>query len=172
MIDPTLARILQHLQTTGFADLAGARIDATIPVSEALINRIVTETMPPNLPVRQVSIRPEVGDRLSVRLTPRAGLIPPITIKLNIERQPDLPHAPELVLRMATLPGLFGLAGAALPIGQMLPPGVRLQGELIIVDLAALAARHGASAYLSHLTGLQAHTDAGRLLLTIRAGIS
>ena len=97
-------------------------------------------TLPTNVPIREARARPIPGDRFSVRVTPRSAFLPSLTVRLDIERQPSL-GSPVLVLRLATLAGLFGLAAAAFPIAQMLPPGVRMDGELIHVDL-----RHGGAA--------------------------
>ena len=169
---PALQRILQQLLATGFGDIAGARLFATVPIAESLLNQVIRDTMPSNLPVRDVSVRPEDGNVLSVRLTPRAMLIPAITLKLNIERQPQIPTSPVLVLRLATMPGILGLAGAALPLERMLPPGVRMQGEVIMVDLEAMARQHGFEQYFPHLRQLRVTTDRGRVLLTIEAGVS
>lgn len=169
---PAFVEILHHLQSTGFRDIAGARVAAAIPVSERLINELVAATMPPNLPVREVSVRPEANNRFSVRLTPRASMLPQLTLKLDIERQPEFPSSPVLVLRMATMGGLFGLAGAALPLDKMMPPGVRLDGERILVDLRAMAAQHGFADVLQYVRDLRVTTEPGRLLLHVDAAVS
>lgn len=169
--DTPLERLLQHLNVTDFGELAGARLFATIPIAESLLNAIIRDTMPQNLPVRDVSVRPEDGNRLSVRLTPRAMFVPALTLKLNIERQPEIPTAPVLVLRLATMPGLLGIAGAAFPLDRVLPPGIRLQGETITVHLDELLRHHGLERVFGHLRQFRVATDAGRLLLTIEAGI-
>lgn len=165
------AEILNHMHATGFADIVGAQVSAVIPLSERLINEFVAASLPPNVPVREVSVRPEAGDQFSVRLTPRAGMLPPITLKLAIESQPDLPRSPVLTLRMKTMGGLFGFAAAALPIGNMLPPGVRLHGERILVDLQALAAQRGLGDLLRYVRQLKVTSEAGRVLVHLDAGV-
>jgi hypothetical protein len=125
--------------------------------------------MPRNLPVREVSISPEDGNRLSVRVVPKAMFMPALTLKLDIEKQPEIPTAPVLVLRLATMPGLLGLAGAALP--QVMPPGVRMQGEVILVDLEAMARHHGFLEAFAHLRELRVTTAPGRLILSVDAGV-
>ena len=168
-LDPVA--ILQSLQSTGFRDLSGTRATATIPVSERLINELVAATLPPHIPVREAHVHPEAGDRFSVRVTPKSGFLPSLTIKLAIERQPDLPASPELVLRMASMGGLFGLATAALPIAQMLPPGVRLDGERIHVDLRAMAAQRGAADLFQYVRQLRITTEEGRAILHLDAAV-
>lgn len=164
-----LTRLLHHLQSTNFDELAGTRIHATIPIADTLLNAFIRDTMPPNLPVREVSISPGDGNRLSVRVVPKAMFMPALTVKLEIEKQPEIPSAPVLVLRLATMPGLLGLAGAALP--QVLPPGVRMQGEVILVDLLAMARHHGFEDAFAHLRQLRVTTAPGRVLLTVDAGV-
>lgn len=171
MAPNAFADILNHLQSTGFADIAGTRIAADVPLSERLINEFVAASLPPNVPIRGVAIKPEAGNRFSVRITPKAGLIPPITLKLEIEQQPDMPHSPVLALRMKTMGGLFGFASAALPIANMLPPGVRLQGERILVDLRAIAAQKGFADFIGYVTALRVTSEDGRVLLHLNAGV-
>ena len=171
MPPPDFTALVRSLQATGFRDLAGARVSASVPVSERLINELASASIPPNGPVRDAKVHPETGDRFSVRLTPRVGLLPAITIKLVIERQPDLPATPELVLRMATLGGLFGVAASAFPIAQLLPPGVRLDGEHIHVDLRAMAAQRGAADFFQFLRQLRVNTEDGRVILHLEAGV-
>ena len=166
---PDLQGIIDSLRASGFRDLAGAHGQATVPVAEPLLNAIVAATLPAQAPVRSVTIHPEAGDRLSVRIVPKAALIPSITLKLAIESQPRLPNSPVLILRMVTLGGLFGLASGA--IAGMLPPGVTLDGERILVDVGALARQRGHGEAFDYLQRLDVHAEAGQLLLHIEAGV-
>lgn len=163
--------LLQTLQSSGFRDLSGARVTAAIPVSERLINELVAATLPPHIPVREAYVHPEAGDRFSVRLTPKSGFLPSLTIRLAIERQPELPTSPELVLRMASMGGLFGLATAAFPIAQMMPPGVRLEGERIHVDLRAMAAQRGATDLFPYVRQLRITTEDGKAVLHLEGAV-
>ncbi len=163
--------ILTTLQSSGFRDIAGARMVADVPVSARLVNELVAASIPPNVPVRAVVIRPEPNDQFSVRISPRATLLPALTLRLGIERQPDFPSFPVLVMRMQTMGGLFGFASAALPIATMLPPGVRLEGDRILVDLAALAAQRGFAAHLHYVRRLAIHSEDGRVVVHVEAAV-
>jgi hypothetical protein len=167
-----LATLLVNLRDRKFRDLAGARVSGSIPISERLLNEIVAATMPKNLPVRDVSVRPEQGNRFSVRISPKAAFLPQLTVKLEIEKQPQFPTSPELVLRMATMGGLLGLAGAAFPIASMLPPGVRLEGERIILDLRALAHREGVVDLLELVRELEITTEEGRMRVFVDTSVA
>jgi hypothetical protein len=135
----SFTEILKHIRESGFRDLAGARISATVPVSERLIDELAAESLKQGGPIREVRVHPLPGNAFSVRLVPRAALLPSITVRVEIERQPELPSSPVLVLRIATMGGLIGLAASALPLAHRLPSGVRLDGDRILVDLHAMA---------------------------------
>ena len=166
-----LPEILNQLQSTNFRDIAGARFSAAIPVSERLIDTLIAASLPPTAPVREVQVRPVPGDRFAVRIIPRAAFLPSITLKLQIVQQPELPRSPILVLRMATMGGLMGFASAAFPIASMLPPGLRLDGEHILVDLHALAAQRGFGEALAYVRQLRVTTEAGRVVLAVEGGV-
>ena len=172
MPNHSFLEILRHLQSTEFQDLGGTRVSATVPVSARLINEMVATAIRAGGPVREVRVQPLAGDVFSVRVAPRASLLPPITLRLEIIRQPELPASPVLVLRMATMGGLFGLASAALPIAGMLPPGVRLDGDRINVDLRAMAAERGAADVFHHLRAMRVNTEDGRVIVRADLAIS
>jgi hypothetical protein len=168
-VPDTVPAILRQLQSSRFHAIEGSRLVATVPVAESLVNQLIAASLPASAPVRSVTIHPEDGDRFSVRIVPKAAIMPAIRLKLAIEEQPRLPESAVLVLRMATLGGLFGLASGA--ISGMLPPGVRLDGERIRVDLQTIANQHGQAALMDYLTGLRVHTEAGRVILKVEAGV-
>jgi len=96
--NPDFLAILRSLQATQFRDLAGAQVSARIPVAERLINEVVALTLPTNMPIREARVRPIPGDRFSVRVTPRSAFLPSLTVRVDIERQPELPGSPVLHL--------------------------------------------------------------------------
>ena len=145
---------------------------AVVPVSERLLNQVVGSALPPTLPVRDLHISPQRGDRLIVRARlARVDFLPPVNITVVIERQPELPDGP-LVLRMMTFPGLISLIGAALPIATMLPPGVRIERDRIFVDVRAVAERQGFGDLLPLFAGLRVTTDDGKLILEVEVGVA
>ena len=87
--------------------------------------------------------------------------------ELELYQMAGIP-APE-VLRMATLGGLFGLASGA--IAGLLPPGVGLDGERILVDLRAIAAQRGVAELFDYLGALRIRSEAGRILVHVDAGV-
>ena len=167
MSDPRLVRIFEQLRASRFADLAGARVSASIPVSERLLNELVASAIPPSVPVRDVTIQPRRGDRFSVRARlARVDFLPPINITVAIERQPELPDSP-LVLRLTAFPGL--IIGAAFPIASKLPPGIRMDKDRVLVDLKTLAESQGYADLLTLVEKVRLTTDEGRLIVELEA---
>ena len=171
MIPPQISTLLETLRASGFRDLAGTRLTATIPIGERLLNDIVAAALPPSAPVRDVTVQPQADNRLSVRVKlARLDFLPPVTLTLAIERQPELPASPALRLRIAGLPGLLGFAGPLL-VNPKLPPGVRLDGDLVTIDIATLLVHHGQKELLSYLERLHVTSEAGRLVVDLAARV-
>jgi hypothetical protein len=167
--DPRLVRILEQVRASRFADLTGARVSASIPVSERLLNELVGSLMPPSGPLRDVTIHPQAGDRFSVRARlARVDFLPPINLTVAIERQPELPDTP-LVLRLGSFPGLVAMIGAAFPIASKLPPGIRMDKDRVLVDLKTLAEREGYADLLPLIEKIRLKTDEGRLIVEVDA---
>lgn len=172
MTNPDATRFLSILQTlrqNRFRDVAGARFTLDLPLSEPLLNELIAASLRSSGPVRSITIRPAAGDRFDVRIVPKAAFIPAITLQLQVAEQPRLPESPVLTLKMVTLGGLFGLASGV--IAGFLPPGVRLDGERILVNLRELAVQQGQAEAFGYLTAIQVHTEVGRVVAHVSAAV-
>src|SRR3954471_9993454 len=110
-VAPRFASILDDLRRSNFRDLAGARVTAHVPLSPALLNRVVAGALQgTTAPVRRVDVRPLDGDRFELVVLLKWTLVPPPTITLTIDRQPILPDTPLLVLRWSLPAGLEAIA--------------------------------------------------------------
>src|ERR1700730_2338955 len=99
-IEPWLA-LLREQQSTHFADLAGAHAAFTIPVSERLLNRIIAGRLPRSAPLSEHQLHPEEGNHVTVSVKlAKFAFLPAVRVRFAIERQPDLPSSPVLVLRI------------------------------------------------------------------------
>ena len=170
-MDPRLAALLTRQRQRQFSDFAGAHAVVTLPVSDRLLNEALTEALPPSAPVRDLQLATLAGNRIRVRFkVGSATFLPAINLTLVIERQPELPRSPVLVLRME-MGGLLSLAGPALRFLDALPPGVRVDHDRILVDLARLLAEHGLAELLEFAEDLQVTTTDGSLVVGIRASV-
>jgi hypothetical protein len=162
-------KLFLEQQASGFPDVAGARASATLPISDRLVTRLVAQSLPPSAPISEIDVRAGNANRFSVRVRlTRPALLPPITVNLAIDRQPVLPSDPVLILRLLST-GLLSFAGAAARFFNVLPPGIRIDGELIFVDFRALLAPRGLAAHLNYLEHLEITTEEGRFIISVRA---
>jgi hypothetical protein len=169
-----IVRLVEDLRRTRFAELAGSRVAADLAVPEALINRALAELFADETgksrgPVRGARVQVEPGNRFHVDLELGRLFMPSLGVDVVIERQPKLPGSPMLVLKWRSLPGLTMLAGMAGPFLPTLPPGVRLEGEQVFLDLRPLLARAGASDLLPLLSELRISTRAGAVDIHLSA---
>jgi hypothetical protein len=170
VLDSRLQRALEQLRATRFAEIKGARVSLLIPVAERLLNELVAAALPPSLPVRDVTIRPRASNRLQVRArVAKLDFLPPVTLTLDIDQQPRLPDTP-LGLRLRAFPGLTAIAGPLLS-QKPLPPGLRLEGDRVLVDVAQLLERVGFGDLVPLIERLHLTTDEGRLLVEVDARV-
>ena len=157
-------------QAAQFEDLRGAEVAAEVPISERLLNEIVHEWLPRSIPLRDLHVSPQAGDRFLVRARlGSSALLPPLKLTVVIDRQPDLPVSPILVLKLEG--ALMTLAGPALRFLDALPPGIRLEHDRIYVDIPTMLEQRGLAQYVGFIQRLEVHTADGVVLATIRAGV-
>jgi hypothetical protein len=172
-LDAIVSELLAHLQSTSFADLAGARVSARVPVSRVLLNQLVARALQGRTtPVRRVEIRPYDGDKLDAVVTLTLPLVPPLKVAVAVERQPQFPDSPVLVLRWSLLAGLGTFLSKLIGPHQKMPPGVRLDGDRVLVDIRAAAAGTPAAQVLGYVKGLEVHTAADRLIIAADLEVS
>jgi len=166
-----LGDIIRQQQAAGFPAFTGAHLAAFVPVSSSFLNRLVAESLPPDAPVSDIQIEPDTGNvvRISGRIT-RMAFIPPLAVTLVIERQPQFPDSPVLVLRLAS-PALTMLAKAALHFLHVLPPGLRLDHDLLLVDIAELLRQREAAQWLRYVQTMEVTTAPGTVLVSVRASV-
>jgi hypothetical protein len=147
-------------------DITGSRGALDVAVSERLINEIVSARIPPGGAVREVTIHPHPGRaRVTVRLA-RPAFLPPLTLGVTIERQANLPESPELVLKLEMPAGLGLLVGLGANLFASLPAGIRIEGELVRVDLRTVLASQDLGWALRYAESIVVTFEAGRVRIT------
>jgi hypothetical protein len=166
--------ILDDLRGSGFRDLAGAHLFAHVPVSRALLDRLAAQAIDGHRAVKRVEIQPRPGDRFDLVVTLAWALVPPLTIAVAVDRQPEFPASPTLVLRWSLAPGLDAIASPFTgALNDRLPPGVRLEGDRVLIDVAALAARYPPLAQaLPHLVALRLRTVDDRAAIDLELRVA
>jgi hypothetical protein len=156
--------------------LAGARFEGEIPLSEAVLNALLVERLQAaDSPVEsaQMQIRRDGELFVRVRLR-RPSFAPAVIIGLRIEQQADLPRSTVLALRW-WLPGLGLLAAFAAPALAFLkagPPWLVMDREHLLVDIARLFRDQGAEDLLTYLSDLHVTTREGAVLVRFKLGVA
>jgi hypothetical protein len=170
VLDPRLQQALEQLRATRFAEIKGARLSVSIPVAERLLNELVAAALPPSLPVRDLTLKPRASNTLQVRARlAKLDFLPPVTLTLDIDQQPRLLDTP-LGLRLRTFPGLAAIAGPLLS-QRALPPGIRLEGDRLFIDLRELLERAGYGDIVPLIERVHLATDEGWLRVEVDARV-
>jgi hypothetical protein len=166
-----LVELLHRQQAAGFPDVAGTQVSATFPITDRLLNEVLARQLPPSAAVKDVRVRARAANTfvVNVRLA-RPAFLPPIGLTLRIARQPIFPNDPELILEVAAS-ALMSLAGPALRSMDVLPPGVRLEGDHIRVNFRTLLEERGLGEAVRFIEDLRVATEDGRVIVSLRARI-
>lgn len=165
-------KLFADQERQGFLDLAGSEGQAVIRVSERILNAIITEQIKGSASIRELHVSPHAGNRLGLRVVmAKPSFLPPITLGALIDKQPSLPDDPVLGLTLSGIGGLLRFAGPAAGFFKVLPPGVRMEGERVFVDLRAALAPHGLTTILDYVKDVAVGSEEGRLVVAFAAGV-
>lgn len=156
----------------GFPDLAGSEGNAVVRVSARLLNSFITEEIRGSASIRELQVTPRANNRLGVRVVvAKPSFLPPITLEVLIDKQPSLPGDPVLGMTLSGLGGLLRFAGPAAGFFKSLPPGVRMDGERVFVDLRAALAPHGLTSALDYVKDIAVGSEDGRVVVAFAAAV-
>lgn len=163
--------LIAQQQRSGFVDVAGTEGQGTLRVTERLLNQLIaTELQPRSRVLREANVRVLDRDRFSVRLAlAKPSFFPPLTIGVLIERQPSMPNDPVLVLKLEGAGGLMRFTGPAAAFFNVIPPGVRMAGDRVHIDLGALLQRRGLGFVLQYVDDVRVNTEEGAVRIAIHA---
>jgi hypothetical protein len=168
-MDPRLLTLLSRLQSSRFTDLAGSEARAVIRIAAPLLNEAAATFAASASAVRDVTIRPRASNHIEVSLKlAKPAFLPSLKITVVIEQQPELPGNPELALRLSGAGGMMRLAGPAISSFGALPPGVRLDGDHVFVDLRTILHQHGQGELLDYVEQLQVLSEEGSIVLLVQ----
>ena len=154
-------------------EFTGAAVTAEIPISDELVNRTIAGRLADHPHVTGIRVQAQDGDTCDVQVVPRARILPPIRIVARIERQPQLPEHPVLLLRwsMPAAGALAMFAAPALSFFKAMPPGIQMDRDHIAVDIQQLLTARGMGDALTFVRRLEVHTRAGGFVARVDLAI-
>jgi hypothetical protein len=171
-MDRRLQALLNRQQANGFAGLAGTEARAAVRISAQLLNEAIGAFAGASPAIRELAVAPRAGNRFDVhvKLT-KPAFLPAINLTAAIERQPQLPADPTVVLRLSGAGGVMRFAGPAVGAFGTLPRGVRMEGDRVFIDLRAVLAAKRQSEWLDYVEKLDISTDEGTVVLYVQGRV-
>jgi hypothetical protein len=152
-------------------EFGGSTLAGEIPVTEALVNRLLAQKLAQHAQIGSLRVQAQPNDSVAIQVVPRARLMPPVNITARIERQPEFPANPVLLLRwsMPAAGPLALFAGPMLSYFKAMPPGIRMDGDRVAVDLRELLRSRGLDEVVGFVRKLEVHTRPGGFVLRVEA---
>ena len=153
--------IFQRILDSNFSELPGLTIDASIPVSESLINEIIGEAILGNKNIRYCRVSISRQNRASVNL--KTPLWPwPLELKLKPENAMDFAVSQKIRARLENKV-LLAKFGSFL---NALPKGISIHGDHVVIDVASLLPEH--KKLLALVQSVEIKTEEGKVILNVR----
>ena len=168
-----LSEIVRERSGLELREFAGTTLAGEIPLGDALVNRLLADRLAGHSQIAAVRVQAQSNDSVAIQVEPRARLMPPINIAARVERQPDFPLDPTLLLRWS-MPAAGPLALLAAPVlgyFKAMPAGIRMDGDRIAVDVRELLHLRGLDDIVALIRKLEIHTRQGGFVVRFEAGI-
>lgn len=156
-------KIFQKILDNNVSDVAGLTVDASISVSEPLLNEIVSFALDGNEEITYCRMEVHEQNRITVDVkSPRWPW--PINLKLKLFRSVDLSRSPTVraFLENNVMLGKLG------SMFKMLPPGITIYDDQISVDIGAFLNSPEQQQLFDLLKSVEIGTEEGRLILDIK----
>jgi hypothetical protein len=155
--------IFQKVIANNFSDLKGLAVDASVPISQKLINEIIESALQGNTRIEYCRVSIGGQNRVSVKL--KTTVWPwPLDLKLKLFRSVDLARSARV---RASLENnlLLGKIGSFL---KALPEGVDLYGNQIVLDIGSFLGTPEKKRFLDLVKSAEINTETGRVILDAR----
>jgi hypothetical protein len=169
----TMRDRLRSLLGIEVEELRGARVSGELPLTDDAVNRVIAARLAAaKTPISSARVAAREGNLIDVQIVPSARLIPSIRLEIRIERQPEFPDHPVLRLRWS-MPAAGPLARLATPFLanlKSLPPGVRIDADLVTIDVREILVAQGFGDVIEFVTGLRIDTRPGVMMVRFELG--
>lgn len=161
-------QVFKRLVDSNFSDLSGAVLEASVPVPQSLLNEIAVSALKGNESISTMQVEVHAENRLSLQI--KTTLLPWIlNLKLKLDHSIDLASYSSPKIR-AWLENNRAL-GSLGSLFNVLPEGVRLYGNQVVIDLRAFLPMPEQRRMLDLVKSVNVRTEENILILDIIARV-
>jgi hypothetical protein len=157
--------IFRKLIDSHFSDLAGLTANASIPISQSLLNEIIQAALRGNQTITSFSVSLHEQNRVAIRL--KTSALPwAMHLKLKLDQSVDLESFSSPKLR-AWLEN-HQLLGSLGSFFKILPEWVQLYGSQIVIDLGYFFPAPEQKQFLDLVEWVGIRTEEGKAVLDVK----
>lgn len=162
-------KIFQRIIRNNFSELRGTIVDASIPLSESLINELLAETLQGNKNI--ASIRASIHAQNRVSLAVKTTVIPwPLNLKLKLDTAVDFASYSSPKIRAWMENNRF--LGSLGSLFNALPEGLKLYGDQAVLDLGVFLRTPEQRKLLSLVKSVDIRTEEGKIILDAKIEVN
>jgi hypothetical protein len=159
-----MEKVFQRIIQDNFSDLPGATVDAWVPFPQSLINELIEAVLEGNRNIESCRVIIHEQNRLAVRV--KTSLLPlALDLKLKLDTSVDFASysSPKLRAWMENNRWL-GAVGSML---NVLPEGIKLYGNQIVIDLGYFLRKPEQRRILELVKSVGISTEEGKVILDV-----
>lgn len=166
-ISRAVNEIFQGIIANNFSDLKGLAVNASIPVPQKMISEIIDAALQGNQNIEYCRLSIAEENRISVNVkTTRWPW--PVNLKLWVFQSVDLAPSPKIRVLLENN-AILGKLGAFL---KVLPEGVKLYGEQIVIDVGSFLQTEQHKKFLAMVKSLEIRTEKGKLIFDVQIKVN
>jgi hypothetical protein len=158
-------KIFQRILDDNFSDLKGMTVDASVPVPEYLINEIIAAALQGNKNINSCQLFIHAENKVTAKL--RTTLLPfSLNLRLKLDNAVDFASYSSPKIR-AWLENnlLLGKLGAFF---KLLPEGIKLYGNQLVVDLSSFLQTPEQRRMLGLVKSIGISTEESKIIVSVK----
>jgi len=164
----SMDKIFQKILDNNFSDVAGLRVDASIPVPESVINELVEVALQGNKDIEYCQVSLHAQNRIAIKL--KIPLWPwPLDLKLRLDTSVDFASFSSPKIR-AWLENNRWL-GSLGSFFNALPEGVRLYGRQVVIDIGSFLRTPEQKRILDLIKSIGIKTEEGKAIFDVEVRV-
>lgn len=157
--------IFQKIIDNDFSDIAGLTVDASLSISQDLIDAVVALALQGDKTIRSAGVSIYEQNRISIRL--KTSALPwPLNLKLKLDASVDVTSFSSPKLR-AWLEN-NRMLGSLVALFHALPEWVRLYGNQVVIDLGFFLRSPEQKKIVGLVKAVDIRTEAGKAIFDVK----